>query len=131
MTESRFNDDVFEVWLAEQPVASHQLIRDIRAAIIASGHNFMEGIKWGTPGYWLPEISRRNICYIAPHSNYVRLGFFNGATMPDPQNLLEGTGKKLRHIKVYEVNDKNRQSLTNYIKASTHLAIADPNSLSS
>lgn len=130
MTASRFNDEVFEEWLADQPAESHQLIRDIRTAIIAAGHNFTEGIKWGTPGYWLPEISRRNIVYIAPHSNYVRLGFFNGATIPDPGNLLEGTGKKLRHIKLYEVTDKNRQTLTTYVDQSTKQAIQNPDSLS-
>ena len=85
MTTPRLNQEVFDDWLSDQPAESHQLLTDIRSAIIASGHNFTEGIKWGTPGYWLPEISRRNIVYIAPHSNYVRLGFFNGATMPDPQ----------------------------------------------
>ena len=109
---------------------NRQLIKDIRDAIIASGHNFMEGIKWGTPGYWLPEISRRNIVYIAPHNDYVRLGFFNGATMPDPDNLLEGTGKKLRHIKIYEIDDETRNALTQYVNASTEHAIAVPTSLS-
>ncbi len=130
MTASSFNDEAFEEWLADQPAESHQLIRDTRSTIIAAGHNFTEGIKWGSPGYWLPEISRRNIVYIAPHSNYVRLGFFNGATMPDPDNLLEGTGKKLRHIKIYEVTDKNRQTLTTYVQTSANHAIADPDSLS-
>ena len=130
MTESRLNPEVFDAWLADQPKESRRLIDDIRSAIVASGHNFMEGIKWGTPGYWLPEVSRRNIVYIAPHNNYVRLGFFNGATMPDPANLLEGTGKKLRHIKVYEVNDDNRKTLTEYVRASAEHAIEDPGSLS-
>lgn len=130
MTKSRLNPEVFNAWLVEQPKQNRQLITDIRDAIIASGHNFMEGVKWGTPGYWLPEVSRRNIVYIAPHNDYVRLGFFNGATMPDPGNLLEGTGKKLRHIKVYEVNDQNLQALIAYVRASAELAIADPTSLS-
>ncbi len=130
MTKSRLNPEVFNDWLVEQPEENRQLIIDIRDAIIASGHNFMEGIKWGTPGYWLPEVSRRNIVYIAPHNNYVRLGFFNGATMPDPNNLLEGTGKKLRHIKVHEINDQLRDALTKYVNASTEHAIADPSSLS-
>ena len=130
MTTSRLNQEVFDNWLADQPAESRQLLTDIRSAIIASGHNFTEGIKWGTPGYWLPEISRRNIVYIAPHSNYVRLGFFNGATMPDPNNLLEGTGKKLRHIKVHNLSDITPQTLTNYIQASTNLATSDPSSLS-
>ena len=124
------NQEAFDTWLAEQPATQHLLIIDIRSAIIASGHNFTEGIKWGTPGYWLPEISRRNIVYIAPHKNYVRLGFFNGATMPDPDNLLEGTGKKLRHIKIYEINPDNREALTKYVQASANHAIAEPDSLS-
>ena len=130
MTKSRLAPDVFNAWLVEQPEKNRQLITDIRDAIISSGHNFTEGIKWGTPGYWLPEVSRRNIVYIAPHNNYVRLGFFNGATMPDPDNLLEGTGKKLRHIKVYEVNEGNQKALVDYVRASTEHAIEVPDSLS-
>ena len=130
MTKSRLNPEVFNEWLVEQPKENRQLIADIRDAIITSGHNFTEGIKWGTPGYWLPEVSRRNIVYIAPHNNYVRLGFFNGATMPDPDNLLEGTGKKLRHIKVHEIDDELREALTRYVNVSTEHAIADPSSLS-
>ncbi len=130
MTKSRLNQEVFDTWLTEQPATQRQLIRDIRSAIIASGHNFTEGIKWGTPGYWLPEISRRNIVYIAPHKNYVRLGFFNGATMPDPQNLLQGTGKKLRHIKIHNLTTITPQTLTKYVQASTNHAIENPESLS-
>ena len=130
MTKSRLNPEVFNAWLVEQPKENRELIADIRDAIIASGHNFMEGIKWGTPGYWLPEVSRRNIVYIAPHNDYVRLGFFNGATMPDPDNLLEGTGKKLRRIKVHEIDDQIRNVLTQYVTTSTEHAIADPTSLS-
>ena len=130
MKDSRLNPEIFEAWLAEQSEQNRQLISDIRAVITAAGHNFTEGIKWGTPGYWLPEVSRRNVCYIAPHNNYVRLGFFNGATMPDPDNLLEGTGKKLRHIKIHEITDANRQVLSDYVRASADHAIADPDALS-
>ena len=75
MNDSRLNPEVSDAWLAEQPEQNRQLITDVRAAIAVAGHNFMEGIKWGTPGYWLPEVSRRNICYTVPHNSYVRLGF--------------------------------------------------------
>ena len=130
MTASRLEPDIFDAWLAEQSADLRDVLAEIRAAIVASGHNFREGIKWGSPSYWLPEVSRRNICYIAPHTDYVRLGFFNGALMPDPDGILEGTGKKLRHVKVYKVDDTNRQTLTDYVTAATKLAIADPDSLS-
>ena len=127
-----FNPQLFEDWLSDQPAESHQLLTDIRDAIIASRHNFTEGIKWGSPCYWLPEISRRTITWIQPHNNYVRLGFFNGATMPDPQNLLEGTGKKLRHIKIHHLTHPTEpQTLTIYVNLSTQHAIQNPDSLSS
>jgi hypothetical protein len=30
----------------------------------------------------------------------VNLGFYHGASLKDPAGLLEGTGKKLRHVKL-------------------------------
>ena len=130
MTQSRFDQAAFDGWLTNQPSGAYELLNHIRHVVIASGHNFSEGIKWGSPCYWLPEISRRNIIWYQHHNNYVRLGFFNGATMPDPDNLLEGTGIPLRHIKIYNLTDITPQTLTNYVRASTNLAIAYPDSLS-
>ncbi len=130
MTQSRLDQAAFDDWLSDQPPEAHQLLKDVRDTVIASGHNLTEGIKWGSPCYWLPGISRRNIIWFQHHNNYVRLGSFNGVTMPDRDNLLEGTGIRLRHIKVYKVTDSNRQTLTIYVRASTDLAIADPDSLS-
>ena len=39
------------------------------------------------------------ICYIKPLKDSVNLGFFHGAKLSDPKNLLQGTGTSLRHIK--------------------------------
>ncbi len=128
--QNRLNQPAFDAWLADQATESHKLIRELRSVIIDSGYDFEEGIKWGTPGYWLPEVSRRNIVYLAPHNEYVRLGFFNGATMPDPDGLMQGTGKKLRHIKVHKLSPELRNTLVSYVKAAAALAISDPNSLS-
>lgn len=38
--------------------------------------------------------------YIMPRQGYVNLGFYQGAALADPERLLEGTGKGLRHVKV-------------------------------
>ena len=130
MSTTRFNQEAFDEWLAEQPPDARRLLSEIRDIVVASAHNFTEGIKWGSPCYWLPEISLRNIIWFQHHNNYVRLGFFNGATMPDPDNLLEGTGIRLRHIKVHNLNDIKPQTLTNYVQLSTEHAISDPKSLS-
>lgn len=39
-------------------------------------------------------------CYVVGYSKHVNLGFCDGAALPDPAGLLEGTGKTMRHVKV-------------------------------
>ena len=34
-----------------------------------------------------------------PSGAYVNVGFFHGAALDDPAGLLEGTGKRMRHVK--------------------------------
>ena len=51
-------------------------------------------------GYSLSEAARETICYICPMKDYVRLGFMYGGYLPDPTQVLEGEGKRLRHVKV-------------------------------
>ena len=50
-----------------------------------------------------PKKMSEGYCYIMPHKKWVNLGFYKGATLADPDNLLEGTGKALRHIKVRDM----------------------------
>ncbi|HJS29619.1 MAG TPA: DUF1801 domain-containing protein [Anaerolineales bacterium] len=49
-----------------------------------------------------PKKMTEHYCYIAPQKEYANLGFYYGAVLPDPEGLLEGTGKVLRHVKVRE-----------------------------
>lgn len=46
--------------------------------------------------------------YIMPFHSWVNLGFFQGASLTDPQGLLEGTGAKLRHIKLRTVDETEK-----------------------
>lgn len=39
--------------------------------------------------------------YIMLKATYINLGFWHGVNLPDLANLLEGTGKKMRHVKVH------------------------------
>jgi hypothetical protein len=38
--------------------------------------------------------------YVGVYKDHVNVGFFHGASLPDPTGLLEGTGKYMRHVKV-------------------------------
>ena len=54
-----------------------------------------------TVGYGVgPKKMSEHFCYLAPQKTRVNLGFFHGSELADPEKLLDGTGKKLRHIKI-------------------------------
>ena len=37
---------------------------------------------------------------IAPHRRHVNLGLADGAALPDPHGLLQGTGRRHRHVRI-------------------------------
>jgi hypothetical protein len=38
--------------------------------------------------------------YVNVFASHVNVGFFQGAALPDPAGLLQGTGKRMRHVKL-------------------------------
>jgi hypothetical protein len=55
--------------------------------------------------------------YICPITDYVRLGFYYGGALPDPKGLLQGEGKRLRHIKIYSLAEVDRPEIRRLLKA--------------
>ena len=49
--------------------------------------------------------------YIMPHKRWVNLGFYQGAELADPGGLLEGTGAKLRHVKIRSLDEAKRSAV--------------------
>lgn len=54
--------------------------------------------------------------YILPHKRWVNLGFYQGVDLADPEGLLEGTGAKMRHVKIRSMDDANRPAARALIK---------------
>jgi hypothetical protein len=47
--------------------------------------------------------------YVNAFTSHASVGFFHGATLADPAGLLEGEGKRMRHVKLrpgWELDDK-------------------------
>jgi len=56
-------------------------------------------------------------CYIATNAKHINLGFPRGASLPDPNRVLEGDGKTMRHIKFASERDVERAFVRRYIQA--------------
>jgi hypothetical protein len=57
-------------------------------------------------------------CYIATNTGHINLGFPRGSTLPDPNRVLEGEGKAMRHIKFASTAELERNYVRRYIRAS-------------
>jgi len=53
--------------------------------------------------------------YVNVFTSHVNVGFFHGASLPDPARLLEGTGKFMRHVKLRPGTPTNVAALTRLI----------------
>ncbi|WP_420631029.1 DUF1801 domain-containing protein [Candidatus Leptofilum sp.] len=79
--------------------------------------------KQNIAGYGIgPKKMSEHFCYIGVFKQRINLGFYYGADLPDPENLLEGSGKKLRHIKISRPEQLESEAVRTLVTvASTHL----------
>jgi hypothetical protein len=93
---------VREVVLEEAPEAIESISKGYAVAI---GFSFT-----GKP-------LKDGFCHIATYSSHVNLGFNRGALLPDPNGVLAGAGKLIRHIHIQNERELSRPYLRRYIQA--------------
>jgi len=54
---------------------------------------------------------------IIAHKTWVNLQLADGAELPDPDGIVEGTGKRTRHVKVRSVDDASLPGVVRVIRA--------------
>lgn len=66
-----------------------------------------------------PRKGSEHFCYIAVHGSHVNLGFNYGSELPDPEGVLQGPGKLLRHVKITAPEDLADPALRRLLEAAT------------
>ncbi|MEA2025179.1 MAG: DUF1801 domain-containing protein [Chloroflexota bacterium] len=118
MAEARFG--TFDELMAQSEPAMRPIATRLRQVVLEVHPQAVEVARLGDRAatYGLgPKKMSEAYCYVLPHTNWVNLGFFAGAELPDPDGLLEGTGAKLRHVKVRSLGDAEAPALRVLIEA--------------
>ena len=89
------------------------IVEALRTMIRSEVPALQEELKMDVPWYSL----REGVCYIAPYSKHVNLGFQFGAQIKDPKKLLEGTGKNLRHVKIHSPEEARSPDIRALLRA--------------
>ena len=89
-------------YLRELPPAIQRIVKTLRSMARRNLPGAIELVYHNALGYGVSDSPFDRVCYIAPQRNgYVNLGFFYGVDLPDPAGLIEGKGKRIRHVKIY------------------------------
>ena len=114
----------FEDTVASAGDHARELASLLRKLIIRVMPDVVE-VPW--PKMWMasygvgPKKNTEHFCYISAQKDDVNLGFYYGAELPDPEELLQGSGKLLRHVKIREVRAIRSRGLRELLKvASTY-----------
>jgi hypothetical protein len=77
---------------------------------------------WSIPSF----DSNGPLCCFMVGKEHVTFAFMRGAALPDPEKLLEGTGKGVRHVKLRSVADVKRPGVKKLIVEAAKLNKKDP-----
>jgi hypothetical protein len=107
-------DPAIDVWLDAKPdelgSIAHQWFERMREC----GHDVLELMHDGCP---VACVEDAPFGYVNVFRAHVNVGFFHGAALADPAGLLEGTGRRMRHVKLKPRSDLDASALKALIAA--------------
>lgn len=94
------------------PEGHREIMEAVRRLIHENVSEVREEFKWSRPVFGV----EKDFAYLQATKNHVTLGFYNFEKLDDPDNLLEGTGKSMRHIKLKSIENLDAAPLPDWLK---------------
>ncbi|MGB2622440.1 MAG: DUF1801 domain-containing protein [Candidatus Acidiferrum sp.] len=115
----RFNgaverDPAIDAWMKQHPGELGAIAHQWFEAMRNCGDEVRELLHDGCPTACLGDAP---FAYVNVFPTHVNVGFFHGASLPDPARLLQGTGKFMRHVRLKPGTPTNAAALTTLIAA--------------
>ena len=114
-----------EIWINEYVKTSGEF-----EGVAKAVRTLMQAVKgveeyvnpWSIPSF----DSNGPLCCFMVGKEHVTFAFMRGAALPDPEKLLEGTGKGVRHVKLRSVADVRRPGVKKLVLEAVKLNKKDP-----
>lgn len=106
-------DAAVDAWLRGQCGPLGAIARHWFEVMRESGDEVRELLHDGCPVACLGDVPFGYVNVFTSHAN---VGFFHGASLPDPARLLQGTGKRMRHVKLRQESITNDNALYQLIE---------------
>jgi hypothetical protein len=107
-------DPAVETWLDDETAALCSIAKKWFAKMRECGEDVVELIHDGCPVACVGDAA---FGYVNSFKSHVNVGFFYGAALNDPEGILVGNGKRMRHVKLLSADQLNAQFLAELIDA--------------
>jgi hypothetical protein len=112
--EADAQDPRIDPWLTKQKDELHAIAQKWFAQMRTCGSDVRELMHDGCPVACVEDAA---FAYVNTFKSHVNVGFFCGALLADPVGLLEGNGKRMRHVKLTPDSEPNVAALSALISA--------------
>lgn len=102
-------------WLSGDPAPLFEIARHWFSVIRDCGEDVTETIHDGCPTACVDDAA---FAYVNVFKAHVSVGFYVGSSLDDPSGLLEGSGKRMRHVKLRLGEDVEEEALKALITCS-------------
>ena len=115
---ARERDPAVEAWFAARADALGVLARRWFGVMRSCGPDVLETLHDGHPTACVGGVA---FGYVNAFGDHVNVGFYPGASLPDPARILEGTGRFMRHTKIRPGVEVDEPALRDMIVAAYRL----------
>ncbi len=91
------------------------ILETLRKLIHETIIDVSEEVKWNMPVF----NNGKDFAYLRFAKNHITLGFYNIDKIQDPDNLLEGEGNTLKHIKIKKMDEIRKNVISLWLKQIT------------
>ena len=107
-------DPAIDAWMEEHRGELGDIAQEWFEVMRGCGDEVREALHDGCPNACLGDVP---FGYVNVFTSHVNVGFFQGAALPDPARLLQGSGKFMRHVKLKPGAAKDAVALAKLIAA--------------
>jgi hypothetical protein len=106
-------DPAIEAWMQDHAGALGEVAQRWFEVMRGCGDDVRELMHDGQPTACVGDAA---FAYVDVFKAHINVGFFRGAELADPEGLLEGTGKFMRHVKLRPERDVDAPALMQLIE---------------
>jgi len=106
-----------DAYIESLPPEQAKIVSALRKVILKAAPEAEESFKWAQPVYE----SGGPFCYIKAFKSSVNFGFWRGVDLDDPDGRLEGSGQKMRHVKIEQSSQIDEKAFAAFVQQAIRL----------